>query len=137
MKLEALHENCSGCRTCLVVCALENCREINPSKSVLRIQGLFPGPGTYRIHLCDQCGACAEVCPEDAIRNENGVYKVDPDKCTGCMLCVAECPHDVMCSHPDFPAPFKCTLCGACVDACPRGAIRLVEETGLAAGNAK
>jgi len=129
LKLQALHEKCSGCRTCLVACALENFREINPAKAVLRIQGLFPGPGTYRIHLCDQCGVCAEVCPEDAIRLENGVYQVDPDQCTGCMLCVEECPHDVMCAHAELEAPAKCTLCGACVDACPRGALFLAEET--------
>mgnify|MGYP006303956477 CR=1 FL=1 len=128
MQLQAINENCSGCRTCLVACALENFREINPSKAVLRIQGLFPGPGTYQIHLCDQCGKCAEVCPEEAIHFENGSYRVHEDECTQCMLCVEECPNDVMISHPDQDSPFKCTLCMACVNACPRGAIRLMEE---------
>lgn len=128
-RLYALHENCSGCRICLMVCALENFREVSPSKAALRIQGLFPGPGTYRIHLCDQCGACAEVCPAEAITFEDGAYKINPDECTGCMLCVEACPHDVMCTHPRLDTPFKCTLCGACVDACPRGALLWAEET--------
>lgn len=133
-QLKAIHEKCSGCRTCLVACALENFREINPAKAVLRIQGLFPAPGTYHIHLCDQCGQCAEVCPEQAIRFEQGTYKIHADECSGCMICVDECPHGVICMHRDFDTPFTCTLCGACVDACPRGAIQFSEET-QAAGN--
>ncbi len=134
MYLQTVDENCSGCRTCLLACALENFREINPAKALLRIQGLFPAPGTYRIHLCDQCGACAEICPEEAIALEDGVYRIDPAACTGCMMCVEECPHDVICFHKDFDAPFKCTLCGACAEACPRGAIQMVEESGEAIG---
>lgn len=132
MQLQALHDNCSGCRTCLVVCALENFREINPFKSALRIQGLFPGPGKYHIHICDQCGQCAEVCPVEAIRFENGFYRVHEEECTQCMLCVEECPNGVMNFHQDFSAPFKCTLCGACVDACPCGALKLVDNQALA-----
>ena len=128
MHLQAIHENCSGCRTCLVACALENFREINPAKSVLRIQGLFPGPGTYHIHLCDQCGRCAEVCPVEAIHFEDGHYQIHEDECTQCMLCVDECPYDVICAHPDLEAPYKCSMCLACVNACPRGAIQVIEE---------
>lgn len=128
MQLQAVNENCSGCRTCLVVCALENFKEINPAKAMLRIQGLFPEPGTYCIHLCDQCGKCADACPEAAIHYEAGVYTVNADECTQCLLCVDECPGRVMRVHQDCNAPFKCTLCMACVDACPRGAIQMIDN---------
>ena len=128
MKLKAFHENCSGCGTCRLACAIENFQEVNPSKSLLRIEGRFPAPGDYRIHLCDQCGVCADNCPEDAIQLENGVFIVNENICTGCLLCVEVCPHDVMFEQPHSAVPVKCTLCGECARTCPRNAITLVKE---------
>lgn len=128
MKLKAFHENCSGCGTCRLACAIENFQEVNPSKSVLRIEARFPAPGNYRIHVCDQCGVCADNCPEDAIELKNGVLLVNPDTCTGCLVCVEVCPHDVMFEQPLSEVPAKCTLCGECALTCPRDAITLVEE---------
>jgi ferredoxin len=40
---------------------------------------------------CTACGACAEVCPADAITVEDSA-KVDPELCTECGACVEECP---------------------------------------------
>ena len=128
MELIAINENCSGCGTCRLACAITNFQEVNPSKSVLRIEARFPAPGKYRVHLCDQCGVCADNCPEDAIQLDKGAYLVDPDTCTGCGICVEVCPRDVMFEHPDSDVPAKCTLCGECALTCPRGAIVLVEE---------
>jgi ferredoxin len=128
LKLKAFHENCSGCGTCRLACAIENFQEVNPSKSVLRIEARFPAPGNYRIHVCDQCGVCADNCPEDAIELKNGVLLVNPDTCTGCLVCVEVCPHDVMFEQPLSEVPAKCTLCGECALTCPRDAITLVEE---------
>ncbi|MFR8333508.1 MAG: hypothetical protein ACLU9S_15050 [Oscillospiraceae bacterium] len=34
---------------------------------------------------CLGFGNCTKACQFDAIHLENGVAKVDPDKCTGCM----------------------------------------------------
>ena len=128
MELRAIHENCSGCSTCRLACAIENFQEVNPSKAALRIKGRFPAPGDYRIHLCDQCGVCAEVCPVEAIQLENGVHIIDTAECTGCMICVEECPHDVMFEHKNMEVPIKCTLCGECARTCPRNAIVLVAD---------
>jgi ferredoxin len=108
-----------------LVCALENFKEVNPSKAALRIEGRFPAPGDYRIHLCDQCGRCAEVCPEEAIHHDNGIYMIDEDKCTGCMTCVEACPHGVLFEHKSLETPFKCTVCCECVKLCPRQALVL------------
>lgn len=127
MELRAIHEKCSGCSTCRLACAIENFQEVNPAKAALRIKGRFPAPGDYRIHLCDQCGVCAEVCPVEAIHLENGAYIIDADECTGCMTCVEECPHDVLFEHKSMEVPIKCTLCGECARTCPRNAIVLVE----------
>lgn len=124
-KLTARDENCSGCKVCQGVCALENFREINPAKAALSIEGLFPSPGKYRIHLCNQCGQCAEVCPLGAIHMENGVYKIHADECIGCMTCVNACSLGVMFIHKSMDTPIKCTLCGECAELCPREALIL------------
>ena len=128
MKLIAFHKKCSGCGTCRLACAITNYQAINPSKSLLRIEARFPAPGDYRVHLCDQCGVCADNCPESAIKLENDAFLVDADSCNGCGICVEVCPHDVMFEQPDSDVPAKCTLCRECAITCPRGAIVLVEE---------
>lgn len=121
---KAIHASCSGCGTCRLACAMENHREVNPRLAVLRIEGRFPAPGDYRIHLCDQCGDCAEACPFEAIaRDEAGVYRIEEEKCTACMVCVDACPYGVVVEHPRTGLPMKCNRCGACVDICPRDAI--------------
>ena len=123
IELTAIHERCSGCRTCLVACALSRFREVNPAKAALRIEARFPEPGVYRVHLCDGCGACAEACPEEAIKEIDGVFRIDPDACTGCEVCVETCPEGVIGVHPRLETPIICARCGDCADACPRGAI--------------
>ena len=124
MELKAIHANCSGCGTCRLACAMENLRRVNPSLAVLRIEGRFPAPGDYRIHLCDQCGQCAEACPVEAIQAaEDGVYRIDPDLCTGCMECREACPYGVIVEDTQTAMALKCNLCMACVEACPRDAL--------------
>ena len=43
--------------------------------------------------LCTGCGACAEVCPADAIEIREGKAQVKNEACVECGLCVGECPH--------------------------------------------
>ena len=128
--LIARPEKCSGCRTCLVACAMRNFHEVNPKKAALSVQGAFPSPGGYGIRLCDQCGHCAEVCPVEAIAAVNGVYLIDAEACIGCGTCVEECPNRVMFLHPDSEVPIKCTACGECVEICPREALAWASESG-------
>ena len=134
MELFAIHANCSGCNVCRQVCALENFRVVNPARSLLRIRGRFPSPGDYRIHICDQCGACAEVCPVEAIRPDKGVYRIDESACIACLDCVDACPHGVMMVHPEREAPVKCTLCGKCAELCPRQALVVLDGGRRKAG---
>ncbi len=42
--------------------------------------------------LCDQCGTCIAVCPEDALMLNEHALIIDHDKCTECLLCVNICP---------------------------------------------
>ncbi|MCK4763627.1 MAG: RnfABCDGE type electron transport complex subunit B [Candidatus Aminicenantes bacterium] len=43
---------------------------------------------------CIGCGKCEKVCPEKAgaIRVENFLAYIDPEKCIACGLCIPECP---------------------------------------------
>ena len=128
MQLKVFNARCSGCGTCRLACAIENFGQVNPSFSLLRIEGRFPAPGDYRIHLCDQCGVCADNCPEGAIQAEDNVYRVNSEACSGCRNCVDVCPHGAMFVHPHCEVPAKCILCGECARICPRNAIVLIGE---------
>lgn len=47
--------------------------------------------------LCVDCGACAAICPEEAIyETDQGYHMVSPELCTGCEECVPECPVDAI-----------------------------------------
>lgn len=41
---------------------------------------------------CVNCGACADVCPNEAISEKDERRIIDPDKCLDCGACEAECP---------------------------------------------
>jgi ferredoxin len=107
-----------------LACALATFGENNPKKASLAVIARFPDPGVFEVKTCTQCGECAEVCPADAIpQNELGAYYIDPERCTGCLLCVDACPEGVVFTTPGRDAPFECTLCGDCVAACGTNAL--------------
>ena len=42
--------------------------------------------------LCNRCGKCAEVCPQDAIvLSEAGLPHIDRERCSACVECIAVC----------------------------------------------
>lgn len=118
------HDKCTGCSLCELICALTHFQENNPKKAAIRIKRKFPDPGAFEIQVCNQCGHCLEVCPQKAIYEEAGRYKIEVDKCNFCRICVAECPTQVLFTHKDVPYPWKCDLCGECVEVCAPQALR-------------
>ena len=48
-------------------------------------------PAVVNKDECTACGACADVCPVEAITVDD-VAEVDPDLCIDCGACVAVCP---------------------------------------------
>lgn len=90
---------------------------------------------------CLGLGTCVRACAFDAITIENGIAVINPEKCTGCTMCVKECPKSVitmapisktvhiMCNSNDKGKEVKancsvgCIGCQICVKACPFNAI--------------
>lgn len=121
---------CSGCGVCEAFCHARHYDTEGKSKSAIRISGEnFPAPGGYKATVCNQCGKCAEACPEDAIIQEGKIYKIHKDLCNGCVgieLCVDACPTGAIYIHKEEVMPIKCDGCGECVDVCPKGALEYV-----------
>ena len=134
MNIQFNHKNCSGCGICKLACSIINFKQVTSAKALLRIEGLFPAPGHYQIHFCDQCGACADVCPVDAITLEDGIYRIIEEDCTACHECVEACPRSVMIIKGEDDMPAKCILCGECAQVCPREAIMISEQEKIAEG---
>lgn len=127
-RLTAKAEGCSGCRVCQLLCALTHYQENNVKLAAIGIRGFFPAPGRYEVEVCDQCGECAGVCPEEAIVQRDGAWVVDPGRCSGCGVCVEICPRQVIWLHPGREVPIKCDACGACVPYCSREVLAMEKE---------
>lgn len=82
--------------------------------------------------LCRQCKnpPCATICPVEALsvdKNTKAVL-VDAETCTGCELCVNECPYGAITISVKKKVAVICDLCGgepACVTWCPFDAIEI------------
>lgn len=97
---------------------------------------------------CMGFGTCVSVCVFGALRIEDDLAIIDPDKCVGCGTCVAICPKSVLtliprtsdvqvtCNSvwrgPDVKkvCSVGCIGCGMCARACPEKAITV--ENNLA-----
>ena len=65
---------------------------------------------------CTACGDCQSVCPTKSITPFKGVYKIDPDTCTGCNSSLAgSTPRTVerrqVVDLPPVPAPVITEYC--------------------------
>ncbi len=69
----------------------------------------FGGPWECN-YACIGLGDCEMACPFDAIHMENGMPVIDPEKCTGCGVCVNICPKVVLQLVPkDAPVYVPCS----------------------------
>lgn len=96
---------------------------------------------------CLGYGNCERVCPFGAIRmGDNGLPIIYDNKCTGCGLCVEECPRDVLELMPKIQKVYVacnskakgavvrkvcdigCIACKICEKNCPYNAIEVVDN---------
>ena len=75
-----------------------------------RRAAMVPGGGDKACSYgCLGLGSCVEECPFDAIHIEDGIAKVDREKCVACGKCVAVCPNHVISLIPyDSPYAVQC-----------------------------
>jgi Na+-translocating ferredoxin:NAD+ oxidoreductase RNF subunit RnfB len=100
-------------------------------------------------YACIGYGSCAKVCKFGALFIEDGLARVDKEKCTGCGACVKTCPlklislvpYDkksiVLCSSYDKgqvvnkTCKVGCIACGICQKNCPDKAIEVKNNLAI------
>lgn len=115
------------------------------AKSCSAAKLIYGGDGKC-IYGCLGFGDCVSVCEYDAIHIENGIARVDINKCTACGLCAKKCPNflieivpadkpvAVKCSNKDKGAIARknckvaCIACMKCQKVCPTGAITVEDN---------
>ena len=98
---------------------------------------------------CLGFGTCVSVCKFGALSVQNGVARVDADKCTGCMQCVEICPRKVIipvtyhtdiviaCSNRERGAYTRevcdlgCVGCHLCEKQCEHDAIHVIKNLAV------
>ena len=81
------------------------CRYLCPLGSMLGLIGKFSLiRRTVAPAQCNDCGACARVCPTGTIRADQGSVS-DPAECTMCLECVAICPRNGQSFPVRIPSP--------------------------------
>lgn len=145
---------CLGCHLCEYYCAFANAGG-NPKETCGEQIAKIMKSITIRPRIqieeqdnisfavsCRHCKEplCVKSCISGALTREDGIIRINRDKCVGCYTCVLVCPYGAIMpgeqSSAETQGPMqKCELCvqntggtPACVQGCPNKAIIFVEE---------
>ena len=128
---------CIGCHACRVACKSENNVPLGVFRSWVKDmeKGIYPNVSRHYLpRLCNHCenAPCVKVCPVGAsYHSEDGVVRIDYEKCIGCKYCIAACPYDSRFINPVRKTAEKCDFCykritegykPACASTCVGGA---------------
>ncbi|GAB1431716.1 RnfABCDGE type electron transport complex subunit B [Spirochaetota bacterium] len=138
----------------VAVLLCQGTKEVAPDKGdyvglkTCRAAKLSTGSTKLCPYGCLGYGDCVAVCQFDAIHmGEDGLPHVDYEKCTGCALCVQECPQQILSSVPKDrlgsvvlcsnrttvkanvlkSCKVGCIKCEICVKSCPEQCIAMVK----------
>ena len=141
---ERTSQKCTGCMSCMAICALSHEGIVSSELSGIRVDhftsewALGEHERMFVHSICRQCPGvppCDEVCPESAhYRDEKtGAVIIDHEKCIQCQACVEACPNDACWYSEELDKIVKCDLCSGhpdgpqCVKRCPSLVLKLTE----------
>ena len=88
-------ELCVACGMCAKECPNHVIR-MAPAKNLVLVQCNSKDKGAVTRKNCSNgcigCKKCEKVCKFDAVKVEDNLAMIDPEKCKNCGLCAKECP---------------------------------------------
>ena len=127
---------CLGCHLCEYYCAFSNSGQEDMVKALkgvtIRPRLVIEEKDDISFAVsCRHCEEplCAYGCISGALTFEDGMVRIDTDKCVGCYTCILSCPYGTIMPNGDGVMQ-KCELCTnsgrempMCVEHCPNRAI--------------
>jgi len=122
---------CSNCRLCIYACSFVHTKKFSVAKS--RIKVLNRDQEIYVAVACNHCEdpPCVAHCPTKALKNDEGIIKVDEKTCIGCGWCIIHCPVGAISFDADKRSVVICDLCNGdpeCVKICPLNALEVIDD---------
>jgi len=101
-------ERCIGCGACVKECP-KGLFVLRPESKKVHVLCSSQAKGAQVKKVCAVgcigCKKCEKVCPVDAVKVENFLASIDPEKCINCGKCVKECPTNAIRDFRKPPRP--------------------------------
>lgn len=107
---EVDEEKCTSCGACVKACPrnIIELRKKGIKNRRVYVRCVNKDKGAIAMKTCKAacigCGKCEKECKFDAIKIENNLSYIDPEKCRLCRKCVEACPTHAI-DAVNFPAP--------------------------------
>ena len=95
-------DKCTACGACVKACpkGIIELRKRWPKHRAVYVSCVSKDKGAVVMKACKAgcigCGKCVKVCAFDAIKVENNLAYIDPNKCKSCRKCVEVCPQNTI-----------------------------------------
>ena len=124
-------DKCTACNKCDVACP-RDVLALEPVNHHVRVSCSSTDTGGRVRKVCQVgctgCGICEKVCPVEAVKVDNSLALINPDKCVECGICADNCPQDTILDGmlPRSPVFISdaCNGCTICAKVCPCDAIQ-------------